>query len=288
MNKRHNRKNPGALRTVRRRRKKIQPQLPRKLLFIPSSDKDFIETWKSRGKNPDPLNFPASWRMVIMGKPGVGKTCFIKNVIIRAKPPFERIFVFHQDQYAKEYDDIDAEVLTELPDNDFWMGYDSAAEEDGTDDDSAPRLEEEANLEETERPKTLCIIDDICFKDLPKAQTSKLDRLCGFISTHCNISLVCINQDFFACNAIIKKCANIFVIYRPSCTDELNTIARRCGMTSKEFKYLFDKIAPNESDSITVDKTSGTPYPLRLNGFYPINRTNRTDGSSASGFNIDE
>lgn len=256
---------------VKRKVKKKRPKLPRRLLFIPSSDKDFIESWKDKGKNPDPLNLPASWRMVICGKPGVGKTCFIKNVIIRAKPPFERIFVLHQDKYAKEYEDIDAEVLDELPDNDFWMGYNNEEkEQEGSGNEEEEDIKLDPNL--MVRPKTLCIIDDICFKDLPKEQTMKLDRLCGFISTHCNISLCVINQDIFQVNPIIRKCCSVWVIYRPSCTDELNTIARRCGMTSKEFKYLFDEIAPNESDSITVDKTPGSPYPLRLNGFYPINK----------------
>lgn len=242
----------------KRKRRKL---LPRRLLFIPSSDKDFVESWKQKGGNPDPLNFPKSWRMVICGKPGVGKTCFIKNVIIRAKPQFERIFVLHQDRYAKEYEDIDAEVLEELPDNDFWMGYD---EED---------KENEEEKGESRKPRILVIIDDICFSDLPKDQTSKLDRLCGFISTHCSVSLCVINQDIFAVNPIIRKCASIWVIFRPSCTDELNTIARRCGMNSKEFKYLFDNIATKESDSITVDKISDSPYPLRLNGFNNIQKS---------------
>jgi len=245
--------------------KKKQPKLPKKLLFIPSSDKDFIESWNDTKKR-DELNFPASWRMVICGKPGVGKTCFIKNVIIRAKPPFERIFVFHQDKYAKEYDDIDAEVLDELPSNEFWMGYDNDEGTDPQADALGDQCDEEED-EDMERPKTLCIIDDICFSDLPKDQTVKLDRLCGFISTHCNVSLAVINQDIFAVNPIIRKCASIWVIYRPSCADELNTIARRCGFSSKDFKNLFDNLAVNESDSITVDKTPGSPYPLRLNGF---------------------
>lgn len=232
--------------------KKRQPKLPKKLLYIPSSDKDFIEKW-SDIKNRDELNFPASWRMVICGKPGCSKTMYIKNVIIRTKPPFERIFVLHQDRYAREYNDIDAEVLDELPSNDFWMGYNEDDEEDD-------------NIE-TEKPKTLCIIDDICFSDLPKEQTSRLDRLCGYISTHCNISLAVINQDIFAVNPIIRKCASIWVIFKPSCTDELHTIARRCGFSSKDFKNIFDNLAIHENDSITIDQTPGTPYPLRLNGY---------------------
>lgn len=246
------------------KRRKRHQRLPRKLLFIPSSDKDFIETWSQKGRNPDPLNLPASWRMCIMGTVGVGKTNFIKNVIIRSRPPFARIFVLHNDPLAQEYNDIDAEILTELPDNDFWLGYNQT-------DENGEKIEEEEDLEDTIRPKSLIVLDDICFAEMSRQQTNRLDRLVCSISSHANVSVCCINQDWFSCNPIIKKTGNIFVIYRPHCTDELSTIARRIGMSGKELKYLFDNIATKNSDSIMVDKTSGSPYPLRLNGFNIIN-----------------
>lgn len=243
--------------------KKIK-KLPRKLLFIPSSDKNFIEQWDDM-PNRDPLNFPKSFRICLIGPVGVGKTMFIKNIICRiqnSRKKFERIFVLHQDKFAREYDDIDAEIITELPNNDFWMGYDQPDE-----DEEEP--EEEPDVE---RPPTLMIIDDICFKDLPKSQTLLLDRLCGFISSHCNVSLAVLNQTAFAVDSIIRKCANIWCIWRPSDTDELNIISRRVGFRSKELNQLFDDFAPNDTDSIMIDKTPGSPYPLRLNGYKLIER----------------
>ncbi len=246
----------------KKKKVKRKQKLPRKLLFIPSSDKDFIESWNDRR---DPLDFPASFRMILCGKPGCGKTCMVKNIILRtqqSRKPFERIYVLHQDQHAREYDDINAEVITELPPNDFWMGYDEEdAEASADDEDGSP-----------ERPKSLIIIDDVCFKDLPKDQTMLLDRLCGFISTHCNVSLACLNQDVFAINPIIRKCANIWCIWRPSDTDQLKTIGRRCGFKSKEFEELFNEVAPGPEDSIMVDQTNRTPYPLRKNGYHLIQK----------------
>ncbi len=269
--KKHKRK-----KVKRRSAKQSRPRkLPRKLLFIPSSDKDFVESWDDRVNprtgltNRDPLDFPASWRMILCGKPGCGKTCMIKNIILRtqqSRKPFERIYVLHQDQYAREYDDINAEIITELPPNDFWMDYDVSDPEN---------LEQESDSKSEDqivRPKTLVIIDDICFKDLGKEQTLLLDRLCGFISTHCNVSLACLNQDVFAVNPIIRKCANIWCIWRPSDNDQLNTIARRCGFKSKEFQELFDEVATGEEDSIMIDKTNRTPYPLRKNGYHLIEK----------------
>ncbi len=245
----------------KKRKKKAIKKLPRRLLFIPSTDKNFIEQWSD---NRDPLNFPKSFRICLIGPVGVGKTMLIKNIICRiqnSRQKFERIFILHQDKYAKEYEDIDGEVITELPNNDFWMGYGQEEEE-----------EEEEEPEDVERPPTLMIIDDICFKDLPKSQTLLLDRLCGFISSHCNVSLAVLNQTAFAIDPIIRKCANIWCIWRPSDTDELNIISRRVGFKSKELNHLFDEFAPNETDSIMIDKTPGSPFPLRVNGYDLIKR----------------
>jgi len=235
--------------------------LPKKLLFIPSSDKNFIEKWR---KTRDPLDFPASYRIVLCGKPGCGKTSLIKNIFLRtqqSKKPFERVFVFHQDRFAREYDDIGAEVLEELPPNDYWMNYEDEDEEEDED-------------KEIVRPKTLVIIDDICFSDLSKEQTNRLNRLCGFISTHCNVSLACLNQDVFAINSIVRKCCNIWCIWRPTDLDELNVIARRTGYKSKEFKELFENVASKENDFLMLDLTPKTPYPLRLNGYKMIKKSN--------------
>ena len=233
--------------------------LPKKLLFIPSSDKNFIEKWR---KTRDPLDFPASYRIVLCGKPGCGKTSLIKNIFLRtqqSKKPFERVFVFHQDRFAREYDDIGAQVLEELPCNDFWMNYEDEDEEEDED-------------KEIVRPKTLMIIDDICFSDLSKEQTNRLNRLCGFISTHCNVSLACLNQDVFAINSIVRKCASIWCIWRPTDLDELNVIARRTGYKSKEFKELFENVAKGENDFLMIDMTPKSPYPLRLNGYKMIKK----------------
>ncbi len=257
MDKTNNKKKKRRI--IKIKKKKII--LPKRLLYIPSIDKDFIEKWT---KNRDPLDLPASFRIILCGKPGCSKTMMVKNIVMRiqaSKKPFKRIIVLHQDKRAREYNDIDADVITELPENDFWMGYEDEDDEEEIDPKEVPN-----------RPKTLMIIDDICFRDMHKRQTVLLDRLCGFISTHCNVSLAVLNQDVFAIDSIIRKCCNVWCIWKPSDNDQLMTISRRCGMKSKDLEYLFDKYAPGELDSIMVDQTPRTPYPLRLNGFNIIEK----------------
>lgn len=228
-------------------------KLPKKLLYIPSSDKNDIERWSL---SRDMLDIP-NMRIVIAGKPGCGKTMMIKNIIMRtqaSKKPYERIFVLHQDKKAKEYDDIGAEILTELPENDFWMGYSSDSDDD--EDDEPPV-----------RPKTLMVLDDICFSDLKnnKHQYNLLDRLCGFISSHCRVNLAFLNQDIFSVNPpIIRKCANVWCLWKPSDTDELKTISRRCGMKSKYLQELFNN---HVDSSIMIDLTPHSPYPVRIDGY---------------------
>ena len=167
------------------------------------------------------------------------------------------MFVWHQDSRAQEYDDIGAEIITELPPSDFWMGYD----EDSEDEE-----------EEIKRPKTLVIIDDICFNDLSKIQTNRLNRVCGFISSHCNVSLAVCNQNFFEINSIIRKCANVWAIWKPSDLDELNVISRRTGYKSKELKQLFEEVTVKDNDFIMIDQTPKSPFPLRLNGYKMIEK----------------
>lgn len=269
-------------------RKKKTPKLPRRLLFVASCDKDFTERWDDNRNTRtgvitrDPLNIPGM-RIILCGRPGCGKTSMIKNILMRvqeSKKPFINIYVLHQDKYAREYRDIDACIITELPENDFWMGYsepDDSEDPDGSDteEDFDPNSSDNSDWT-PDRPKTLLIIDDICFKDMKnnKHQTALLDRLCGFISTHCNVSLAVLNQDVFAIDPIIRKCCNVWCIWRPTDRDQLMTISRRCGLPSKELECLFDKHAPGELDSVMIDKTPHTPFPIRVNGFNLVENSN--------------
>ena len=56
------------------------------------------------------------FRLCCVGPPNVGKTNVIYNIIYHKKPPFEKIFILHNDNSTKEYQNIDAEYLEELPD----------------------------------------------------------------------------------------------------------------------------------------------------------------------------
>jgi replication-associated recombination protein RarA len=212
-------------------------RLPNKLLAIPNRDKGFHEKWK---ENRNLLNFPHPWRMVCFGPPNCGKSTTIKNIIIRADPPFEKVYVIHCDvDGTKEYEDIGAEMLYDIPSPEEWPGEE----------------------------KTLVILDDLEYKNMTKQQKSNLDRLFGYVSTHKNVSCALCAQDAFNIPAIVRRCANVYVLWRMSDTDSMATCARRTGMKSQQFKHIFNSIMPDPHDSLWIDMTSRTPAPVRKNGF---------------------
>jgi hypothetical protein len=132
-------------------RKTKKKKLPKELIPIPNADKAFHEKWKS---GRDLLNFPHPFRGVFMGPPNMGKSTTVKNLILRAKPPFEEVLCIHCDaDFTQEYDDVGATMLGEIP---------APSEFEG-------------------EVKTLVIIDDLDIKNLNKDQKSNLDRLFGFV-----------------------------------------------------------------------------------------------------------
>ena len=72
--------------------KKIK-KLPRQLLFIPSSDKNFIEQWDDM-PNRDPLNFPKSFRICLIRPVGVGKTMLLRTSFVEYKTAGRNLNVF--------------------------------------------------------------------------------------------------------------------------------------------------------------------------------------------------
>jgi DNA polymerase III delta prime subunit len=212
-------------------------KLPNELIAIKNEDKGFHEKWHSRRNL---LNIPHPWRGVFLGPPNVGKTTTIKNIIIRAYPPFEEVYCIHCDaEYTKEWEDIGATMLPDIP---------APTEFDG------------------ER-KTLVIIDDLGLKNLSKDQLSNLDRLFGFVSTHKNVSVALTAQDAFNIVPCVRRCSNLWVLWRIRDLDSAMCLARKAGIKKDEFNEIFDTYVKEKHHSLWIDHTTNSPAPLRINGF---------------------
>jgi len=220
------------------------PKLPNKLLALPNPDKEFHEKWY---KNRNMLNIPHPFRCVCGGPPNSGKTTVVKNLLLRANPPFEEVVVVHCDSgYTKEYDDIgdSVEILNEIPSPEDWEGL----------------------------VKTLVVLDDLEFKGMNKDQKRNLDRLFGYVSTHKNISVILCGQNFTDIPPIVRRCANLWILWRSPDLDAMAHCARKTGLKSSDLNNIFTQLMTAPKDSLWIDRTDGSPYPLRKNGFTLINK----------------
>jgi hypothetical protein len=223
--------------------KRIKMRLPNKLIVFPNADKAFHEKWY-KGRNK--LNIPHPFRAVCLGPPNSGKGLVIVNILLRAKPQFEEVFCVHCDpEYTKEWDSVGCQMLSEIPNPEDWEG----------------------------EVKTLVILDDLEYKTMDKVQRRNLDRLFGFVSTHKNVSIILAAQDTFNVPPIVRRCSNLWILWKMQDMDNLSQTARKTGMSAQNFNTIFNELMMDSHDSLWIDTTAKSPYPLRKNGYTLINKT---------------
>jgi hypothetical protein len=223
---------------------KLSSKLPNDIIKIENVDKKFHERWDAgRGV----CDFPHPFRCVILGRVGLGKSTLAKNIFLRCqsgKNPFQELFIVHGSSESKEWDEFDPTmILNDIPDPEDLV---------------------------RNTKKACIIIDDFEFNNLPKIALSRLSSIFRFVSSHHNFSIIVCYQSFFDVPPIVKKCANLFVLYRPNDDDELGTIARRVGMKKEVMLRLFDEVLPEKRDTLCIDLIEGTPCQYRKNLFTPI------------------
>ena len=225
------------------KKKKKAQSLPNEILALPNKDKLYHEAWY-KGRNL--LNIPHPFRCVALGSPGVGKSTIVKNILLRADPPYQEIYIIHCDPgYTQEYDDVGGILLDKIPAPEDWEG----------------------------KKKTLVVCDDLELKLMSKDQKRSLDRLYGYCSTHKNISVILCSQDPFNCPPGIRRCANLWILWKAQDLDSLANVARKTGMRANNFHTLFTELICGHHDSLWIDTTINTPAPLRMNGFTIIKKT---------------
>ena len=210
--------------------------LPNKILPIKCIDKKDAEFW-SPERNL--LNIPGPFRACLIGPPSSGKSTSIKNMLIRANPPFEEILVTHYDsEGSNEWDQIASYISNELPDP----------------------------LSIDRESKRVLIIEDLNLKMLQAEEASKLNRLCGYTSSHCNLSIFITCQNYSDLNSSIRRMCNVFIIFRSPDVSSMSTLSNRVGLTRKQMiEYLQQLKQPH--DSLWIDLTPRTPAKIRINGF---------------------
>jgi hypothetical protein len=114
------------------------------------------------------------------------------------------------------------------------------------------------------------VVDDMELTHASKERLKNLGILFRYASSHKNLTIYFAHQSFFDLPPLIKKMANVFIIWRPRARNELALIENRVGMPIGSLEHLFNTVATGPRDSICIDHTLGTPAPLRLNVFQPL------------------
>ena len=232
----------------RKKKKPKIPKMPNKIVIIKNADKDsgnWMESW-AKPKNRNPAHIPHPFRLLALGRPGRGKTNMMKNIFLRhqsSAKKFKRLYVVCCDITSREWLDCEpTEVIDTLPEPEEFDGSE----------------------------KTMVVIDDYEHERASTEEKRKLSTLMRFVSTHKNLSVMVGYQSFFDCPSICRKTANCFMIYKPISKLELTTISNRVGIDKDVVKDLFKKRCSGNHDHLFVDKTIGTPYPLRKNIYETI------------------
>ena len=226
----------------RRKKKKRVPMLPNEMIVIKNKDKDggWQETW-DEPKNRSPGCIPHSFRLLTLGGTNRGKTNAMKQLFLKHQSTarkFKKLFIITCDERSVEWLDCEPDaVFQDMPDPDiFDIGE-----------------------------KVCLVIDDFEFACMTSENKRRLITLFRYISTHKSVSIMASYQSFFDCPSILRKIANVFLIYKPNSKVELVSIANRIGMDADDLKDLFKQFCSGYYDFIMIDKTKNTPYPVRKN-----------------------
>ena len=204
-----------------------------------------METWDTP-KNRKIGQFPHPYRMILSAGTGVGKTLTCKNILLQKQAsdrPFQEVYVCSCSLDNTEWDDIEPTgVMVDIPDPSMF----------------------------NPKKRTLLIFDDRELLKLTRDEQNRLSTLFRHTSTHKGVSIMLLFQSFFDVPPIARKCSNIFVLWKPRSSRELTLISNSVGLEPEDIHELFETQLTSPYDSLCVDYTVGSPYPLRKNIFAPI------------------
>jgi hypothetical protein len=200
---------------------------------------------------------------LLCGPPGSSKTNTLKNILLRQK--WDNVYLVHVSKNSKEWDDwcIPPENrFEEIPPIDF---FDHDKDE-----------------------KSVIILEDYHFPT--KSKQRDLSNLVRYVSTHTNTTVCTLYQEFLSVPVIVRRCANVFVIWDVPDKNQLNLIGKRVGLGKGELAQMVKDLCPHKRDSLCFDLTVGSPYPIRRNIFEPVKRVTcvTVDNPDLDVYEVDE
>ena len=216
----------------------MNTKMKNKLFIMPNEDK----IWHEQASD-NLCSFPHPFRICFIAPPNAGKSLILKNILIQTQPPFEAIYLVHNDKDSAEYNNIDLTYF----------------------DDKIPSIDE---FDSTK--KNLLIIEDIDFKNMKKTDKSILDRHMGCNSTHKNISIMLTAQDGFNVPPSIRRMCSVLCLWKGHDLTALAIMSSRFGIKAKDLKYFFEKVATGKHDFIVIDTHREGKLRIRKNLIEPV------------------
>lgn len=228
------------------------------LILVSNPDKKLNETWTP---DRDIGNIPCPSRICILGSPNSGKSTMILNFLLKASPPYQKIFLIHpalqstlssknepldggeEDDIVNEYKYVDYIPLYSLPKPKFF---------------------------DNKCTKQVLIIDDMNLKNLDKEQNRNLSKIISYSSSHYNLTIMIATQDSFSSLSVsVLRFCNVFVLYRFTDLCYLKMLFSRVGLSKKYQDKLLDEMKDyGLHDFLMIDKTSNSPAPFRRNMYH--------------------
>ena len=230
------------------------------LSLIPNADKKHHEVWHP---DSDLASFPCPSRIVLCAKPNGGKTTVVLNLLLKANPPYKKIFLMHPSLRATgdtetDDDDVDeySEEVPEYKHVDFSPLYDFP----------------NPKFFDNDCKKQDLLIDDIELKTLTKEQKKRFNKILSYSSTHYNLTVVLTSQDIFTQLPVCAlRFCNVFFLWRYSDLNYQRMILNRMGISKKTIEKVLDEMSGyGVHDFLTVDTTLDTPQKFRKNLYVPL------------------
>jgi len=218
---------------------KTTGKLGKQIVVIDCPDKKFDEKW-FKGRNIG--NLPKPYRAVLFGVPNCGKSTYVKNLLLNADPPFDTLTIVGCSDDTTDFKDLEPSIVL----------------------DTLPSLD---SFDRSK--KNALVIDD--WKAKNPADKARLDRLFGFVSSHCNTTIIMCLQDIFALHSpTIRRMCNVFVLWKNADKRQNLLVEPRVGLEKGTIDNLMRDLDFGKRDSLMIDLTPHTPAPLRKNLFEKI------------------
>ena len=231
----------------------VKVKLPKELIVYHNVEKVHNESW-TQSKSKNPSNFPCPYQCLLLGTMNSGKSNVVRNLLVQQKPRFERVMIWVNPSSTEWNDLFDhgAERFEHMPTEDeIVSGKDS---------------------------KQVLVIDDI---NLKSHDPVKFTTLLRNYSSHFNMSVIMTCHDFVKnLQAENRRLFNVYCIYKSPDMLATAQLAMKLGLSSDNLKHImYNKdLIKTHYDFLTIDCTNGTPFPIRISLFNPLDIIEHENG----------